>query len=191
MNMLLAQSASLDGAMSEGLGIIAKVPLHHRGHRHRPWRLAGAKRQRRHGQDVHRRRPASRPRCGHRRRSLSGGRDANDPNRDDEQADRSRPTPATTAMARCGGSRESTFSSSSAGLLLSVGLSLDALPAADALDGVQLRCGLAPRRARLRLRLRAPAGQAAFLRHRSSRDPSRRQSVAAAASPATPPDSSQ
>ena len=48
-----------------------------------------------------------------------------------------------------------------AGLLLSVGLSLHALPASGALAGIQLRRRLAALRAHDRLRLRAPAGQAA------------------------------
>ena len=76
-----------------------------------------------------------------------------------------------------------------AGLLLSVGLSLMLFRQQAHSPAFSFGVGLAPSRARFRLRLRAPAGQAAFLRHRSSGDPSRRPGVAAAAPPAAPPDS--
>ena len=64
----------------------------------------------------------------------------------------------------------------------------DAVPLASTLGGFQFRRGLASPRPCLRLRLRAPARQAAFLRHRPSRDASQWAGVAAAGPPAAPPD---
>jgi hypothetical protein len=52
MNMLLAQSASLDAAMSTRTRDHRKVPIHCRCHCNRARRLAGTLGQCRYGQDV-------------------------------------------------------------------------------------------------------------------------------------------
>ena len=188
MNLILAQSTSLDGAMSEGLGIIAKflyiiavIVIAHGG-----WQVRTGNAD--HGQDVDCRRPAPRSRRRHRGRPLPGGRDAH--NRDRKM---SKPVINTHAGddsdGKLWGIEGINILFILAGLLLSVGLSLMLFRAAGPLGGLQFRRRLASPRPRLRLRLRAPAGQAAFLRHRSSRNPSQWAGVAAAAPPAAPPDS--
>ena len=66
-----------------------------------------------------------------------------------------------------------------AGLLLSVGLSMMLFRQQAHSAAFSFGIGSLPR-PRLRLRLRAPAGQAALVRHRSSRNPSQWTGLAAA-----------